>query len=198
MSQFFIKLFQESSFLGALLGATITGGLALYINSFQHKKESQKELNESQKVLLIFHYYSKVMNTSFNSLNANFDEYESIDDPYSQIEFYTDDDGNEHTAYFPSGFEIKEYEAKVKPLIEIIKRNSESILEEFEKVNSVNIYSLKLRELDSVLKFLGTFKSTIEPKFKEIIKSDYPSITLQERDAINRIFEGFNNITKTK
>lgn len=198
MKDFLISLFQNEAFLGALLGAVITGILALYINGFQHRKQSQKEDYESKKVLKIFHHYSKEMITHFNNLSNNYNKFDAIYDPHSQIEIFEDEHGQEHLVYYPQDFEIKEYEIVVKPFIDIIKRESESLLNEFEKVNAINIYSLKLKELDNVLKFLSIFRSSISPKLKEVIKTKRPTITSQERDTINRIFEAFHNTTKVK
>ena len=196
MSEFFIKLFQNPSFLGALLGAMITGGLALYVNSFQHKKQYQQEINDSKKVLLIFHYYSKSMITSYNIINENFDKYDVVYNPYTEIETEVDDNGHEHLIYYPQDFQIKEYNYEIKPFVNKIKEECEFILGEFEKINLVNIYSLKIKSLDNILEFLSVFKSTIEPKLKNVINSEYPTITVQERDTINRIFEAFYNVTK--
>ena len=195
--EFIVHLFKESSFLGALLGALITGGLALYINKFQQNKNEERELLDSKKVLLIFHYYSKVMINSFNKIQSNYEEYENLYNPFDDIEVFEDEKGYEHLSSPPDIlFDI--YKSETAPHLKVIKKESESILKEFEKVNSLNIYSLKLKELDVVLNFLNNFNSTVAPKLIDNIKLDYPYITPQERDAINKIFESINIYTKNK
>lgn len=195
-----IKIFNavvsDPSFIGALTGAVITGGLALYINSLERTRARKKEIEESKKVLLVFQYLSQDLNSSILEVLKNIKEHKKIENPLSGNETYEDEEGNELFAYYPPDEEIEIYDMKTKPFRQKIIAMSKEALDIYGKIEQVNIKSLRLKEYDYILKFKSNFKKSVEPKLQKLNDTGYPIYSLQELEVIKVVSQSLFNITK--
>lgn len=188
-------MINEPSFIGALAGATISGGLALYINSLERNRSREKETEESQKILLVFRYLATDLSYQLTKLIENMEESNKIYNPYSNIETYEDDEGRRFLQYFPREEEIADFDITVDPYLKKIKAASMEALEIYRKVEQVNINVLHLKDLNSILKFKSDFKRSIEPKLLMINKIKNPRISFQDLDVMKVVSDSFLNLT---
>ena len=192
----FASVVYDPSFIGALTGAVITGGLALYINSLERNRAREKEIEESKKVLLVIQHLSKDLNSSILEVLNNVEEHKKIKNPLSGNKTFVNEEGDELFEYFPPDEETESYGMKTKPFRQKIIAMSKEALDIYGMIEQVNINSLRLKEYDSILKFKSEFKKSVEPKLQKLNATGYPILNSQDLEVIKVVSQSLFNITK--
>lgn len=112
-----------STFTGALLGALITGGLAIYINKQETNRIKEKEENDSSKTAKFIDHYVSLMIFKHDTMVSTWEKMKSIPGPWEEVEFTKDANGDDYPKWFPPQEEVTKYSLQIDPYKRLIKNS---------------------------------------------------------------------------
>ncbi|MBO1913044.1 hypothetical protein J4G37_50590, partial [Microvirga sp. 3-52] len=116
-------------FWGALLGATVTGFMAIWISNGEQNKRTKEKADESKKVLLLLKEYSSGLINEITKMVESINLIKETDDPYAEVEVdYVDNEGNQYYKNLPTDPDLDKYDSIVRPYKGNLKESNEKIL----------------------------------------------------------------------
>ncbi|WP_313893875.1 hypothetical protein [Psychrobacillus sp.] len=184
-----------STFLGALLGAGITGLLAVRINQKETQRLRNMESEKGNKVLRVLNHYSKNLFDELESILFAENSINIIRDPMQDVPIIEVNEDEYGPAYFPDD-EIMEYNRLIKPLIDARRTSAQNFIEEYRKFREINTDNLNYDLLDKYLWLISEFKLFVLPVINEIKEKSYRRIKEHEKEKIQFIFHELSEFTK--
>lgn len=179
-----------STFTGALLGALITGGLAIYINKQETNRIKEKEENDSTKTAKFINHYASLMIFEHDILVESWRQMESIPHPWDDVEFTKDAEGNDYPKWFPPQEEEKEYSIQIAPYKQGIRDAAKNYINYCNKLMELKVDNLDIESLDQYLETVIKLQVTILPVIKDISESENSKIDIEDMNRMREIIEG--------
>lgn len=182
-----------STFAGAMLGAVITGGLAIYINNKESRRLVKKERDTEVKNIKILKHYLQLMDFEFEVILNLKKELESIENPWDEIDMVEVSHGDFHYIGTPPREELNEYKEKVDSNIAVTKRSAQNFIEEYSKMIEINTDNLKIEQLDIYLKTISNLKLDVIPAIQYIKENGNNVLNIKEQQRIKGIINNLLN-----
>lgn len=176
----------SSPFTGSLLGALVTGLLAIFVSNIEHRRLRKKDKEESKKTYKQLKQYLSLMNFEFDKIINKWEEFHEL----------------------PVPFEIQEYEDGYVSKIQLVSPDEEKqILYQQDQINKkvsiyaseiitysiyffeININDLESSLLDEYLKINGNIRVYAIPKIKKLIDNGVSSLSEEEIKNIKKLFK---------
>lgn len=178
-----------STFTGALLGALITGGLAIHINKRENNRIKEKEDNDSTKTTKFIDHYAELMLFEHSVIVGCWEKKSSIPHPWEDVEFGEDAQGNEQPLWFPPPEEEAEYEKQTDPLKRVIRASAKNYIDYSNKLMELKVDSLDLKSLDQYLGTVSKLQIMILPIMKDVSESENIQIDMEHMKRIEEIVQ---------
>lgn len=155
--------------LGALSGALITGYLALKINKIEMNRNKEIEKEKSMNTQKLLMHYANLMYFEYKVLGK-------LNEKFDLTNEYYDNQKNKSNK-----------ELIKNPAVE----SALKFINEYRKLNEINLDNLKSEQLDEYLIFISWIKSNVLPKMDELQKNGKINLHEEEIKITEKVFERF-------
>lgn len=181
-----------STFLGALLGAGITGFLAVYISNkeFNRQKKIIVENGDKSK-LLLKHYLTNLSYTLIDILEVE-EQISYLEDPLSNVPIIEIGPDNYRPAYWPE----EEYEAYISKFNALAAQRTikfEDFHKQYLKVKEIDVRNLSYSKLDEHLCNLSDINFSILSLMITCANNKFYRLKEEEKGRAIKVLENIRN-----
>lgn len=179
------SIIYSSPFVGSLLGALITGGLAIFISNIEHRRLRKKDKEKSEKNYKLVRQYLSLMLYEFNIIIKEWNRFGEIPPAYELHEL---GDGNVARQQLVSSDEEKQLQNQKDKINEEIAIKANEIITYSTYLFEIKVNDLESNILDKYLKINSNIRTYAMPIIKELRDKGASSLSEEQIKVIKRLF----------